>query len=157
MLKMYADATKELAEKKKLGIEDLLARSISYRANCKPPFIPWTENGLHLTESGYTTSAPHSVVIPLPNDDLKPDPVGAKPTVLPPVSNDNKTEDIEQLRDAIIAKNRLYFDRWRPQNQTYLFGFRKKEQGQNAKEIAEFDPLIEKAEKDIAELRKKFK
>jgi hypothetical protein len=61
---------------------------------------------------------------------------------------------VEKLRETIIAKNRLYFHRWRPQNETYLFGFRKAEQGKNAKEIPEFDPLIEKLEAEIAKLRK---
>ena len=60
----------------------------------------------------------------------------------------------EKLREKIIAKNRLYFHRWRPQNETYLFGFRKDEQAKNAKEIPEFDPLIEKLEAEIAKLRK---
>ena len=41
-----------------------------------------------------------------------------------------------------MAKNRLYFYRWRPQNETYLFGFRKHEQGNNAVEIPQFDPLV---------------
>jgi hypothetical protein len=59
----------------------------------------------------------------------------------------------EKLRRAIVAKNQLYFHRWRPQNETYLFGFRKHEQGQNAREIPEFDPLIEAKEKEIATLR----
>ena len=54
------------------------------------------------------------------------------------------------LRDLIEAKNDLYFHQYRPQNETYLRGFRKHEQGQNAKEIAEFDPLIELAEARIA-------
>jgi lysophospholipase L1-like esterase len=62
-------------------------------------------------------------------------------------------DQVERLRKAIIAKNRLYFYRWRPQNETYLFGFRKHEQGKNAKEIVEFDPLIAKAEAEIARLR----
>ena len=53
---------------------------------------------------------------------------------------------------AIVAKNRLYFHRWRPQNETYLFGFRKHEQGQNAREIPQFDPLVDAAEKEIAKL-----
>lgn len=53
---------------------------------------------------------------------------------------------VEQLREAIVQKNELFFHRWRPQNQTYLFGFRKYEQGQNAKEIPMFDPLISEAE-----------
>jgi hypothetical protein len=62
-------------------------------------------------------------------------------------------DQVEKLRAAIIAKNRLYFYRWRPQNETYLFGFRKHEQGNNAKEVAQFDPLIAKKEAEIARLR----
>ena len=45
------------------------------------------------------------------------------------------------------------FYRWRPQNITYLFGFRKHEQGQNAKELAEFDKLIAAKEKEINKLK----
>ncbi len=63
-------------------------------------------------------------------------------------------EQAEALRQAIIKKNQLYFERWRPQNETYLFGFRKHEQGQNAKEIPMFDPLIAAQEAKIAELRR---
>jgi lysophospholipase L1-like esterase len=62
----------------------------------------------------------------------------------------------EHLRQTIIAKNRLYFYRWRPENETYLFGFRKREQGQNAREIPQFDPLIAEKEKEIAKLRVPF-
>ena len=62
-------------------------------------------------------------------------------------------EQAERLRQTIIAKNRLYFYRWRPENETYLFGFRKQEQGQNAREIPQFDPLIAEKEKEIAKLR----
>src|SRR5262249_26039953 len=63
-------------------------------------------------------------------------------------------EQVEKLRHTIIEKNRLYFHRWRPQNETYLFGFRKYEQGQNAREIPQFDPLVEAKEKEIAKLRR---
>ncbi len=59
-----------------------------------------------------------------------------------------------ELIDAIREKNELYFHRWRPQNATYLFLFRKHEQGNNAVEIPMFDPLVEELEKKIAELRK---
>ena len=51
----------------------------------------------------------------------------------------------------------LYFYRWRPQNETYLFGFRKHEQGNNAREIPQFDPLVEAKEKEIARLRRPVK
>jgi lysophospholipase L1-like esterase len=69
------------------------------------------------------------------------------------LSRGPEDEQVEQLRRTIIAKNLLYFYRWRPQNETYLFGFRKKEQGQNAREIPLFDPLVEEKEKEIARLR----
>lgn len=62
-------------------------------------------------------------------------------------------DQAERLRQAIVAKNRLYFYRWRPANETYLFGFRKAEQGKNAVEIPEFDPLVLDKEKEIAKLR----
>ena len=60
---------------------------------------------------------------------------------------------IERLRAAINTKNELFFNRHRPQNETYLFLFRKHEQGNNAVEIPQFDPLIEIKEHEIAELR----
>jgi len=60
---------------------------------------------------------------------------------------------VERLREAINAKNLLFFYRWRPQNITYLFGFRKHEQGNNAVEIPRFDPLVDEKEREIARLR----
>src|SRR5262249_10327405 len=62
-------------------------------------------------------------------------------------------EQVEALRKAINRKNELYFYRWRPQNETYLFGFRKHEQGNNAREIPLFDPLVAEQEKEIARLK----
>jgi hypothetical protein len=61
-------------------------------------------------------------------------------------------EQVENLRQTIVKKNELFFHRWRPENQTYLFGFRKYEQGKNAKEIPMFDPLITEQEEKITEL-----
>jgi len=62
-------------------------------------------------------------------------------------------DQAENMRKTIREKNETYFHRWRPQNETYLFGFRKNEQGKNAKEIAEFDPIVAKLEGEIARLR----
>jgi lysophospholipase L1-like esterase len=70
-----------------------------------------------------------------------------------PASLDLDLAQAEKLRQIIVAKNRLYFYRWRPENETYLFGFRKYEQGNNAREIPQFDPLIAEKEKEIAKLR----
>lgn len=54
-----------------------------------------------------------------------------------------------ELVQAIVRKNELYFHRWRPQNITYLLGFRKHEQGNNAVELAQFDPLVAALEVEI--------
>ncbi len=59
---------------------------------------------------------------------------------------------VEELRSAVIEKNSWFFHRWRPQNETYLFGFRKHEQGENAREIPQFDPLVAQLEEVIFEL-----
>jgi lysophospholipase L1-like esterase len=63
------------------------------------------------------------------------------------------SKQVDRLRQLIIEKNRLYFHRWRPENETYLFGFRKYEQGQNAVEVPRFDPLVQKLDAQIAKLR----
>jgi lysophospholipase L1-like esterase len=98
-----------------------------------------TLNGMHLTEVGYQRSA-RAFLRCLSNSE-----------------KEMETRDLEPLRKAVIAKNELFFHRWRPQNETYLFGFRKHEQGKNAKEVAEFDPLVAKAEEEIDKIRKTLK
>ncbi|MBI5775718.1 MAG: HEAT repeat domain-containing protein [Verrucomicrobia bacterium] len=62
-------------------------------------------------------------------------------------------EVIEPLRAAILRKNEWFFHRSRPANMAYIFGFRKREQGQNAVEIPKFDEFIAAEEKRIALLR----
>lgn len=62
----------------------------------------------------------------------------------------------DELRQLIVRKNELYFHRWRPQNITYLFGFRKHEQGNNAAEIALFDPRIAEVEEQIRAIRQSY-
>ncbi len=54
-----------------------------------------------------------------------------------------------ELSQQIVRKNELFFNHYRPQNETYLLLFRKHEQGNNAAELAEFTPLIEAADKKI--------
>ena len=60
----------------------------------------------------------------------------------------------EALRRVVLRKNTWWFHRSRPANMAYVFGFRKREQGQNAVEIPKFDGLIAAEEKLIASLRK---
>ena len=68
-----------------------------------------------------------------------------------------EVDQVEALRATINRKNLLHFHRWRPQNETYLFGFRQHEQGKNAAELAAFDPLIATAEAEIARLSQSVK
>ncbi len=94
-----------------------------------------TDNGIHLTPHGYRALA-ESFSAQL----------GWKTE-----SKDWDVETPEQhvLRQAILRKNALFFHRSRPANYTYIFGFRKGEQGRNAVEIPKFDPLVDKAEADV--------
>lgn len=94
-----------------------------------------TENGVHYTREGYEKLSAKLV-----------EGLGLK---LP----DAPAPALESLRQAVIAKDTLFFNRWRPQNETYLFGFRKHEQGQNAKEIPMFDPLIAQGDEAIQKLK----
>jgi hypothetical protein len=129
---MYTNEIKQLAEARKVYFADLF-KELSYRTGDTPDR---TDNGLHLTGDGYRDTVPQFLhVLGLP-------------------SNEPYSETLEPLRRAIQKKNELYFHRWRPQNQTYLFGFRKHEQGRNAREIAEFDPLVAAVELEIERLSK---
>jgi lysophospholipase L1-like esterase len=131
-LALYRDALRAVAQKRGLEFVDVFeaVRLSDIVRDCAGPDRR-TENGMHLTPDGYRVTAEVVAGTRLPVD--------------------------EPLRAKIIEKNRLFFYRWRPQNQTYLFGFRKHEQGQNAKEVAQFDPLVAAAEKEIAELKAKLK
>jgi lysophospholipase L1-like esterase len=70
------------------------------------------------------------------------------------VGEDPDAARVEQIRQHLIRKNELFFHRWRPQNETYIFGFRKHEQGNNAVEIPQFDPLVGQIETEIDKLKK---
>ncbi|WP_419192987.1 SGNH/GDSL hydrolase family protein [Kolteria novifilia] len=62
-------------------------------------------------------------------------------------------QQAEELRGQVCRKNRLFFHSYRPQNITYLLGFRKHEQGHNAKEIDELREHVAETEKTINTLR----
>ncbi len=70
------------------------------------------------------------------------------------LADDPDRAQAERLRATIVKKNELFFHRFRPANETYIFGFRKNEQGRNAVEMPQFDPLVAAEEQAIAALRK---
>lgn len=60
------------------------------------------------------------------------------------------------IESLIRAKNELFFQRHRPQNETYLRGFRAHEQGNNAVEIEQFEPLVAAKDAEIQALRQEI-
>ena len=129
-LALYADAIRRTAGARGLAVVDLYSALAPGFANG-----PITENGVHPTEAGYReTAALFVAALGIPTRTLE-------------------WAQLDGLRRGVVAKNELFFHRWRPQNETYLFGFRKHEQGKNAKEVAEFDPLVAKAEEAVEAVR----
>lgn len=64
--------------------------------------------------------------------------------------------ELERLRQLIIQKNRLYFQQYRPPNETYLVGFRSYEQGQNAGELERLTPIIDGLDGEINRLKRRI-
>jgi hypothetical protein len=104
------------------------------------------------------TALPKSLPLPAPPQDA-PAKTVAGPSILvngaviKSAAVEKAQAQTEKLRQLIGEKNTLFFNRYRPQNETYLFLFRKHEQGNNAVEIPQFEPLIVALEKQIAEVR----
>lgn len=55
-----------------------------------------------------------------------------------------------QLRERIVKKNDLYFQQYRPQNRTYIVGFRSYEQGRHTKTLEDLNFIITWLEAQIA-------
>lgn len=142
----YSDVIRRLAREQKQPYIDLQQQQLEAAESDQPPL---TDNGLRLTADGYRQTARWLA------SGLKP--AGDVDHLEAVVGLDFEAPAVIRLREAIQQKNQLYFHRWRPQNFTYLFGFRKHEQGNNAVEIPQFDPLVAEAEQQIARLRQQVK
>lgn len=146
MLEHYSGVIRKVAENRKIYFADLFlvtVRKFNMADNIRHEDsqfskLKFTENGMHLDEGGYAFLAWDLLVS-----------LGDKSQTVTV-----ERPKIDALAKAIVEKNQLFFYKWRPQNETYLFGFRKHEQGKNAKEVAEFDPLVGKAEEEIQKILK---
>lgn len=128
----YTDAVSQLAKSRNFPFIDMTKR---LPISNEIPKNPRTTNGLHFTEEAYWEIA-QILLEGLGYTAAKPD-----------------RKKLEPLRKVIIEKNRLFFNKWRPQNATYITGFRKHEQGRHVAEFPLFDPLVEEQEANIAALR----
>jgi len=122
-LTLYRDAIRKLAEERNHTFADLLASMDGIETD--------TINGVTFTGPDYQKIAP------------------AFTRALGLEAPATTTPD---LNAAIVDKNSWFFHRWRPQNEIYLFGSRKHEQGNNAVEIPAFDPIIAEKEAVVSKL-----
>lgn len=130
-LKLYTDALRAIAGERNCPFVDLF--------DWHPPgrLSEVAEDGIHLTPDGYRLMAGEV----------------ARQLGWPNSWRRAPRRTLEELRDTIVRKDQLFFDRWRPENQTYLLGFRSYEQGKNARELPEFDPLVAADEREIVRLQ----
>lgn len=123
LLAAYAEVIRDLAASTDSGLIDLFAAFPRTNDNGLLSL-----DGIQLTRAGYYKAAA-----------IMRAATGGSP------SGDDPAQ-LEPVRELVAAKNELFFHRWRPANETYLFLFRRHEQGNNAVEIRQFDPLIAEAE-----------
>lgn len=69
------------------------------------------------------------------------------------LSSSFQQSDVKEAYELTAEKNMMFFHRHRPQNETYLFLFRKHEQGNNAVEVPRFDPIVDELEKKIQKIQ----
>jgi lysophospholipase L1-like esterase len=140
-LRRYIDVMKEAAAKRGHRFVDLFELMGTGNKSQK-----LTDNGIHLTPYGYWRAAlAIEKGLGLPPRDVKWQPDGRI-----------KPELAEKFRQLTVAKNVQVFNQWRPQNETYIFGFRRNEQGQNAREMPMFDKPIAELEAQMATVRAGF-
>jgi lysophospholipase L1-like esterase len=137
-LKLYRDAIRDLAGQRQARFIDLFAITEHLASQGSPRML--TDNGIHPTPEGYRL-----LTVPL---------LEAMGLSERQGQSQLSPQQMEKLRRLVVAKNFEFFNYWRPQNDTYILGYRKREQGRNAVEIPQFLPLVEAKEKEIAAAKK---
>ena len=130
VLEEYVEATKEVAIARNHCFIDLFT-----------PFSKenkYTANGIHLSSEGYRKAGK----------------LIAESLALPTSSIEIDSEKATHIRNAIIKKNTLFFHRWRPRNDAFVYGERKDEQRIAQEEPAQIKPFIAKQEAAVTLLLK---
>ncbi|MDA7505510.1 SGNH/GDSL hydrolase family protein [Verrucomicrobia bacterium] len=131
ILGRYAEVLMETARSREHLVVDLFGVEALNDPACR-------ENGLHLSAAGYRKAAE----------------IWVQQLKLPPVRIDFNNSRADKVRQAIIKKNTLYFHRWRPRNDAFVFGERRDEQKIAQKEPLQFEPYIEQQEQRIRKFLK---
>ena len=150
-LTLYAGAINELGKRRGYAVADV--------SGLRPGAGSLTEDGIRLTPRGLAHQA-CAVVAALKSEPHSDGAAGAPPKF----GEDGRWTDpgMEALRQAIVEKNRLWFDYWRPMNWAFLGGNRtsvpssRDPNDLNVRifpgEMEKFVPLIERAEARVEEL-----
>ena len=93
----------------------------------------YTTNGIHPSARGY-----QNIISIMARDLRLPDPV---------IALDSK--EATALRATILKKNTLFFHRWRPRNDAFVYGERKSEQITAQHEPEQFEAFVTKQESHI--------
>ena len=138
VLQRYVDTMQKVAADKNVVFVDLFTPTRESFARGEGPL---TINGIHLNERGYrvtTCAMVDRLGIPLEAGEN----VDEEGTAI---------QQHEDLRQAVLTKNRLFFQRWRPVNTEYVYGRRHEPFGsQNfPDEMKQLDRLIEQADQAI--------
>ncbi len=149
-LRVYSDELKRLCRLNQWTFVDSAGESSSRRM---------TRDGLHLNPYGHWGLAARLASVLSPKE-------GRRGFAFTPATGQFSNSAAEQLRQAIIVKNRLWFDYWRPQNWAFLAGDRTEQPSsrdhRNPKvrwfpnELEQFLPLIEAKEREVKRLAEKL-
>ncbi len=126
-LQLYSTAIAELAQQNQATFIDMSA------VGSQPQY---RKDSIHLNDAGYRQAA-----------------IAIASQLAPGREDWQTSPHTDALRQTILRKNVWWFHRSRPANMAYVFGFRKREQGQNAVEIPKYDALIAEEETRIEALR----
>lgn len=151
-LTLYAEATKELAKRRGYVLADAFGAMATRGCEHKA-----TEDGIRLTPAGVACAALATFAAVNAQTKLAPE-------FIPQFDADGRWTDpkLEALRQAVVEKNRLWFDYWRPMNWAFLGGNRTEQPSSRdpnnfevrifPAEMEKFVPLIEQAEARVEEL-----
>ena len=124
------DALQTFAKERQADFVDLFRAMGGDKLEIEIPSKAYTHDGLHFTKHGYRELS-RQLALNLGYENIQPDTLS------------------QNLRKGIIEKNRLFFHRWRPANETYLYLFRKHEQGTMLKKFLNLIQSLKNGKKKL--------